>query len=89
MISTQHDRRREKGLLTQKEVCERAEISASGFQYHLTRDLVEAPEGRLCSRFFYTEAQARRIEKYFKGRKPWQRLNGSQALNLLNELVEL
>jgi len=76
MIHTQHDERRKRNLLTQREVCEIAGCSPGRLQYHTRHGQIDPPERRLHSRFFYTEEQARKIAAYFKGRAKWLRDSG-------------
>jgi hypothetical protein len=78
MIHNQHDERRNRGLLTQAEICEHAKCSAGRLQYHTRRGLIAEPKGRLHSRYYYTPEQAQQIRAYFAGRKPWQRVEEVQ-----------
>ena len=73
MITTQHDERRQRGLLTQREVCQIAGCSPGTLQYHLRHGWIEPPTARLHARFYYSEPQAERIAAYFGERKRWQR----------------
>ena len=73
MIKTQHDKRRQQGLLTQREVCELAGVSPGSLQYHLRHGWIEAPTAQLDARLYYSEPQAKRIAMYFADRKRWQR----------------
>jgi hypothetical protein len=74
MITTEHDERRKRRLMTQREVAEIAGCSVGRLQYHVTHRLVERPNGRLRSRYYYTETQAQAIADYFKNRKRWQQV---------------
>ena len=76
MIETLHDERRKQRLLTQVEVAAIAGCSVGRLQGHTRRGLIELPKQRLGSKFFYTEGQAKEIEKYFKSRTLWERLEG-------------
>jgi hypothetical protein len=75
MIQTEHDERRKRKLMTQQEVAEIAGCSVGRLQYHVNHGLLERPKGRLRSRYYYTEAQAAAIAKYFESRNGWERVN--------------
>ena len=76
MIQTLHDERRQRGLLTQNEVAAIAGCSVGRLQGHTRRGLVEMPNQRLASKFYYSEEQAEQIKRYFKSHKLWERLEG-------------
>lgn len=72
------DERRERGLLTQQEVCKQAGCSAGRLQYHTRHGHIEPPAARLESRLYYTSEQVLAIAAYFANRKRWDRLNGER-----------
>ena len=76
MIDTQHDERRRRKLLTQREVAEQVGCSVGRLQFHTRCGKVELPGERLGSKFYYTQMQAKDIGRYFKNRERWQRVDG-------------
>ena len=80
MIQTQHDERRRRRLLTQKEVCQIAGCSTVTLQYHARHGWIAEPTARLHARYYYTEEQATEIAAYYASRKRWQRGRDEQAV---------
>jgi hypothetical protein len=79
MIQTLHDERRKQRLLTQCEIAAIAGCSVGRLQGHTRRGLIDLPQQRLGSKFFYSEAQAKEIKNYFESHKRWERLKGREG----------